>query len=331
MKIFYAVQATGNGHIARAMELLPHLQRYGEVDIFLSGSNSTMQMAAPVKYRSKGISFFYTPSGGLDYIKTIRNIAPLRWHREAKVLPVEKYDLVINDFEHITSMACEMKKVHSVNFGHQASFMSGKVPRPEKKDIAYEWLIRNYGKASEYVGLHFESYDDFILPPVLKKEVLEASPTDEEFYIVYLPAYSDAAVAMALLPLKGHRFKVFSKEIKNHCILVDNILFAPVSGPDFTKSMIRCSGLVTSAGFEAPAEALAMGKKVLAIPIKGQYEQACNAAALKQMGVACLKSIGEVAGMFDKWAADKKEIRLNSVLPTEAIVGMLMGHYALAK
>jgi len=38
MKILYAVQATGNGHIARAIEMMPHLQKYGEVDVFLSGS-----------------------------------------------------------------------------------------------------------------------------------------------------------------------------------------------------------------------------------------------------------------------------------------------------
>jgi len=42
MKIFYAVQATGNGHISRAMQLLPYLRRYGNVDIFLSGSNSQL-------------------------------------------------------------------------------------------------------------------------------------------------------------------------------------------------------------------------------------------------------------------------------------------------
>jgi hypothetical protein len=29
MKILYAVQATGNGHISRAIELMPHLEKYG--------------------------------------------------------------------------------------------------------------------------------------------------------------------------------------------------------------------------------------------------------------------------------------------------------------
>jgi UDP-N-acetylglucosamine:LPS N-acetylglucosamine transferase len=52
MKIFYAVQATGNGHISRAMEVIPYLENYGEVDVFLSGANSTLELSMPVKYRS---------------------------------------------------------------------------------------------------------------------------------------------------------------------------------------------------------------------------------------------------------------------------------------
>jgi UDP:flavonoid glycosyltransferase YjiC (YdhE family) len=32
MKILYAIQGTGNGHIARAFDVIPHLKRHGEVD-----------------------------------------------------------------------------------------------------------------------------------------------------------------------------------------------------------------------------------------------------------------------------------------------------------
>jgi len=58
----------------------------------------------------------------------------------------------------------------------------------------------------------------------------------------------------------------------------------------FGQSLIHCSGIITGGGFETPAEALHLGKKILAIPIRGQYEQLCNAAALKEMGVLCLKN-----------------------------------------
>ena len=136
MKIFYAVQATGNGHISRAMELLPHLQRYGAVDIFLSGNNSNLALDAPVKYRSKGLSLYYNCNGGLDFWQLFKELQPLRLKQEIRDLPVEKYDLIINDFDYITAAACAKKKIPSVNFGHQASFLSKNTPRHVLKIIS---------------------------------------------------------------------------------------------------------------------------------------------------------------------------------------------------
>src|SRR5689334_19927010 len=103
MNIFYAIQATGNGHISRAMELLPHLQQYGNVDIFLSGANSSLVLDAPIKYRSNGLSLFYNCNGGLNYWKMMKRYHPFELKKEIHELPVEKYDLVINDFEYITA------------------------------------------------------------------------------------------------------------------------------------------------------------------------------------------------------------------------------------
>ncbi len=133
MKIFYAVQATGNGHIARALEILPHLQSYGEVDIFLSGSNAILRNDLPVKYVSRGVSLFYRSTGGLDYWEIIKQLNWLRIRKEAKNLPLKEYDLVISDFEFISCVAAKLQKVPLVHLGHQASFISARVPRPLKK------------------------------------------------------------------------------------------------------------------------------------------------------------------------------------------------------
>ena len=324
MKILYAVQATGNGHISRAMELLPYLERYGKVDIFLSGANNSLQLDASVQYRSKGMSLFYTNSGGLNYAQIVRKFAPLRIWKEVRELPVEKYDLVLNDFESITSMACAYKKVPSVNFGHQASFVSPKVPRPEKKDAMGEFILRNYARATQYIGLHFAQYDDFILPPVIKKDILQAEPLDKGHITVYLSSYSDAVLASHLSPLKDHQFQVFSKEVSQP-VQKGNILFIPVSKNAFNKSLITCKAIITGAGFETPAEALYLGKKLLVIPIRGQYEQWCNAAALEKMGVPVLKTLD--AGfqpLFHQWMAQKKRPLLRLDHSTESIVSYLM-------
>jgi uncharacterized protein (TIGR00661 family) len=327
MKIFYAVQATGNGHISRAMELLPFLERYGQVDIFLSGANKTLNLDASVKYRSKGLCLFYTNSGGLNYGQIVRQVfsAP-RVFREVRDLPVEKYDLVINDFECITSLACAYKKVPSVNFGHQASFISSKVPLPEKKDPIGAWILLNYARATQYVGLHFKQYDDFILPPVIKKDILSAEPQDKGHITVYLSSYNDATVRQFLRPLKEFRWQVFSKEVREP-VRDGNILFIPVSKNAFNKSLINCSAILTGAGFETPAEALYLGKKLMVIPIRGQYEQFCNAAALARMGVPVLDTLDtRFDSLFRSWIGQKKRPHLHLGYSTEAIVSYLMHH-----
>ncbi|HEY4109961.1 glycosyltransferase family protein [Puia sp.] len=331
MKIFYAVQATGNGHISRAMELLPFFQRYGQVDIFLSGANNSLALDASVKYRSRGLSLFYSQCGGLNYWEITRQLSPLRVWKEVRDLPVEKYDLVINDFESITSLACMLKKVPSVNFGHQASFISPKVPRPEKPEWMGEWILRNYARASQYVGLHFKQYDDFILPPVIKREILQAEPADKGHITVYLSSYSDATVRRHLQPLSDFNFQVFSKEVKKPT-QDGNILFLPVGKHAFNKSLITCKGILTGAGFETPAEALYLGKKLMVIPIRGQYEQFCNAAALGKMGVPVLKALDAgFPAAFRPWIEQRRKPCLHLDYSTEAIVSYLMHHSHLEK
>lgn len=324
MKILYALQATGNGHISRAMELLPFLQRYGTVDLFLSGANSTLPLDAPVKYRSNGLSLFYTCSGSLDYWKLARSISPRRILKEARDLPVEQYDLVLNDFECITSIACAKKKVPSVNFGHQASFLSDKTPRPEKPNKVGEWVLQNYARATQYIGLHFESYDDFIYSPVIKSEILQAEPTNEGHITVYLPSYCDNELMKLFAPFKDHRFEIFSRQTKAPRT-VGNITLTPVNKENFNRSLISCHGIVCGAGFETPAEAIHLKKKMIAIPIQGQYEQKCNAAALKKIGIKTLDKLDDdFTDIFNSWVSDPNTPSITYQYSTEAIIDILM-------
>jgi len=290
MKIFYAVQATGNGHISRAMELYPYLREYGTVDFFLSGGNSTLSLDVPVKYRSKGMSLYYNCNGGLDYWQIMKGIKPLRIRREIRELPVNEYDLVINDFDYITAAACANGGVPSVQFGHQASFISANTPRPSARNRTGEWILKNYAKASRYIGLHFESYDDFIFTPVVRRDILEAQPEDLGYITVYLPSYCEPQLIRLFEQFSDHRFEIFCGQISEEK-KVNNMRLLPVSREAFSTSMIGCHGLITGGGFETPAEALHLGKKILSVPIRSQYEQQCNAAALEKMGVHCLQQI----------------------------------------
>ena len=70
----------------------------------------------------------------------------------------------------------------------------------------------------------------------------------------------------------GIKLKLTSTKPTN---TIDNIIIRPVNNQDFVKSLSTCSGVICGAGFETPAEALFLKKKLLVIPMKGQFEQQC--------------------------------------------------------
>jgi uncharacterized protein (TIGR00661 family) len=291
MKIFYAIQATGNGHISRAMQLYPFLKKFGEVDFFMSGSNASLAVDLPVKYKSPGCSLFYSDYGGLDYLKIAKNVNPIQMFKDAKSLPLHNYDVVINDFESITSLACKLQKVHSVQLGHQASFVSKLTPRPEKKSIIGEMVLKYYATSPKNIGLHFEKYDSFIVPPIIKNEIQQAESTNLGHISVYLPSFDHSCLEKAFKKLPDQEFHWFSGSIISK-YREGNITYYPVNQVDFNESLISCHGVITGGGFETPAEALFLRKKILSIPIQNHYEQECNAAALKKMGVPVVYEVG---------------------------------------
>lgn len=318
-RIFYAVQATGNGHVSRAQQLYPYLQKFGEVDFFLSGNNANLDFNLPVKYRSKGCSLHYSKCGGLNYFDVVKNIKPYMMYKDAKSLPLEKYDVIINDFDFVTSLACKLKKLPSVQLGHQASFQSDSTPRPDKKSVVGETILKHYAPATNHIGFHFQNYDSFILPPVIKEEFINATPTDLKHVTVYLPSFQEHCLLEAFNKLPHINFHWFLEGIKSIRI-EKNITYYPINQALFNKSLLSCHGLITGGGFETPSEALFLGKKLISIPIKNHYEQQCNAAAIKQMGVKVLQTIGaDFSDIIEKWFEGNNknpEIKANNINET---------------
>lgn len=292
-KVLYAIQGTGNGHVARAREVIPILQKYCDLDVLLAGNQSEVALPVTPKFQLRGLTFDYSNNGGIDYWKTLLTNNPFRWLNEVRTLPVEEYDLVINDFEGVSAYAARRKGVPTVSLSHQCSLLTPLAPRPEKKSMIGEWILKYYAPTDEKIGFNFFSYDEFVHPPVIRKEVRELEFEDLGHITVYLPAYSDATLGEIFGNYPKHSFQVFSKTAKE-ITTRNNCIFFPASSETYVESFRSCSGLLTGAGFEAPSEALFAGKKLAVIPIGGQYEQKCNAASLKMLGVP----------VFDKLQAD---------------------------
>ena len=322
MKILYAIQGTGNGHISRAVQLHPYLKKYGEVDYFLSGSNAQLNTSLPIKFRSKGLSLFYKKTGGLDYLKILQSFS-LKIFKDAIRLPVERYDIVINDFEFITSLACKFKKVPSIHFGHQASFQSKKTPRSPTFNPIGNFILNSFVQSKKYVGLHFKQFDENVYNPIIKDEIVNATPINDGHITVYLPQYSLDFLEPYFLAYPNFHFEIFTKEV-SQITCKKNICYFPISDNAFTHSMIRCYGIITAGGFETPAEAMYLNKKVMSIPIIDHFEQESNAVALKNMGVKVVEKIDEKFDHhFNHWINEMHPIKLELQYSTEELVDLL--------
>ncbi len=57
MKVLYAIQGTGNGHLSRAEDIVPHLRNRCQVDILVSGTQSQLTPSCAIDYQLRGMSF----------------------------------------------------------------------------------------------------------------------------------------------------------------------------------------------------------------------------------------------------------------------------------
>ncbi len=297
MKILYAIQGTGNGHLARAEDIIPILKQYGDLDLFVSGAQADIKLSYPVKYKSKGLSFYFGTGGGINFLKTFKHNSSKEVYKEIKKFPVDKYDLVINDFEPISAWACRRRDVPCVGLSHQSALLSPKVPKPKKIDPVGEWVLHNYAPIDKHVSFHFERYDKNIFTPVIRESIRNASVEEKDHYTVYLPAYDDRKLVPILAKIPKVKWHIFSKHAKKP-YHIGKLSVYPVDKNEFASSMNSSKGVLCGAGFETPAEALFLGKKLMVVPMKSQLEQFYNAASLKQLGVPVLKKMKK--GNLDK-------------------------------
>jgi len=326
MRILYAIQGTGNGHLARATEIVPILKSLGDTDVLVSGTQSDLQVPFYVDYQFRGVSFMIGQTGGVDILKTAMEMSAKQFIRDIRHLPVDDYDLVISDFEPVSAWACKLRKKECIGLSHQNAVLHPSAPQPEFNDWFGKFILRHYAPVTIEYGFNFRESSPFIFPPVIRSDVRNAESSIQPHYTVYLPAYSDLQIYEVLSQIPEIQWQVFSK----HSALryqIGNIKFEPVSLERFTQSFLSCTGIICTAGFEGPAEAIYMGKKLCVIPMKKQYEQYCNAAYLKSLGIKVLDSFADSAPELRNWMQDSSILQVKYPdLTREILENILIWH-----
>ncbi len=327
MKVLYAIQGTGNGHISRARDIVPLLQQKVDLDIMVSGVQADVSLPYPVTYNKKGMSFIFGKSGGVDLLETYKRTNTRELWKDIQAFPVEKYDLIINDFEPVTAWAAHLKKKPCISLSHQSAILAPQSPRPKKQDAFGKMILKRYAPAAQWYGFHFAAFEENIFTPVIRNEIRNADVQQKRHYTVYLPSYDDEKLIKRLKKIGDVKWHVFSKHTKQK-YKVKNIRIKLINNESFIKSLVSCEGILCGAGFETPAEALYLNKKLMVIPMKNQYEQHCNAAALETLGIPVLKNFKKKQiPKIESWVEQGKSLEIHYPDITEEIIDMVLAKH----
>jgi len=284
MKILYAVQGTGNGHVARARHLIPLIaaQPGVEVEVWISGTESQVDLPIKATKTFEGISLKYNRHGGLSYLQTLWQN---RWRQlvaDVFMAPIERFDLVVCDFEPVSAWAAKLRGTRLLEVSHQAGVRHPKAPRPKHRQPIAEFILRYFAPSTQAIGFHAKSFAEGMFPPLIRKEIRDLQQNAQHQILVYLPAYGTeeliAYFADCPVPVRAFTSKIVLARQEG------SLRIEAIDSENFLKAFAESDSVLCSAGFELPTEALFHKKRLAVIPIKGQYEQLCNAAALVQVG-----------------------------------------------
>lgn len=286
MKILYGVQATGNGHIARARVMARAFAQQGvDVDYLLSGREPAqlfgVEAFGDFLFR-KGLTFVVR-SGRVRYLATALRLPIVTTLRDISTLDVNRYDLVISDFEPVSAWAARIRKVPSLGISHQCAFRYA-IPT-EGDNLVARSVMKGFAPVKHCLGMHWDSFGFPIIPPMIDlDDTLEKGVEPEAHRIlVYLPFENALDIDRFLAPFPDYHFIVYMgvDPSRSHA----NITFRNYGKRSFQTDLASCSGVVCNAGFELPSECIHLGRRLLVKPVLGQMEQLSNARALTELGL----------------------------------------------
>lgn len=282
MKILYGVQGTGNGHATRARIMAKAFAKKGvEVDWVFSGRprEDFFDMEPFGDFQCYRGLTFAIKHGRIQYVKTGLQANLWQLYKDIKKINVEGYDLIMNDFEPVSAWAAKRAGKKVISISHQNSFLHD-IPK-KNNNLATDWFMRNFAPSTLPIGLHWHHFNQKILPPLIEPSHYP-NESLHKHYLVYLPFAGLEDIVPQLRAFPDYEFFIYQNVPKP----VDDghIHIRPFSREGFQRDLHRCEGVICSAGFELPSEAIQLGKKLLVQPVAGQMEQASNALALSQLG-----------------------------------------------
>lgn len=313
MRILYGVVGEGMGHAMRSRVVLDHLVAQGhDIEVMASGRAAEfLQRRFDGVRRIHGLHMIYEENrvrrGRTLWSNVVAGVTGVPENIAAYFKLVGEFEpeVVVSDFESWTwlygknhgvpvisvdNMQIINRCAHDPSLieGYEADFQVAKAFVKAKLPWCEWYLVTTFFRPplrKERTSLH---------APILRPEVLDATPLKGEHLLVYQTAEGNDTL-LDTLKATGMECRVYGMRRGITEDLVEgNLRHRPFSEKGFIDDLRSARAVIAGGGFTLMGEAVYLRKPMLAVPLAGQFEQVLNARYLAREG-------------YGRWAPDLRD------------------------
>jgi uncharacterized protein (TIGR00661 family) len=319
MRILYGVVGEGMGHATRSKVVIEHLVSRGhKVKIVVSGrAYQFLKRFFDDVVEIRGLTIKYA-SGAMDRdASLLQNVllspAMLFQNATSYVDDVRHFKpkIVFSDFDSYAYFFAKRFDLPIVSIDNQQI-----IHKCKHDDEITKGVFADYRATRAFVKAKLPGCDHYfitsfftpeirnkfadrvtIVPPILRREILDAEPTKGNHVIVYQTSTSDKALLAELNRLPKWNFVVYGlrrEAVQGNCTIRN------FSEQTFVKDLASARAVVTNGGLSLMHEAIYLQKPILSVPVRHQFEQEMNARYLERCdyGLAAPRTDADVLDAF---------------------------------
>jgi uncharacterized protein (TIGR00661 family) len=300
-RIIYGVAGEGFGHSSRSHLIGQRLIDAGHNVMFVGSAKSLVYLKQYFGERVReifGLSFAYQ-NGRIDKSETLkRNLLNLPEGNRQNDELFKKYfepfepELVISDFEPFSAWWAWRNRVPFISIDHEHVLTLCELEHQDK-----DWFSRltasvvtkcHYVGAVAYIVINFFKtplrIDSAILAPPIVRPVVGALEANvgEHILLYSTTGKGEEQLREVLGKFGDQKFYIYGFDKSEES---GNCVFKKRSTEGFLADLAGARGVVASAGFSLISECLHLKKRMLLLPVAGQYEQIINSHYIEKLGL----------------------------------------------
>lgn len=326
MKILYGVPGEGMGHATRSKVIIDFLLRENDVRaVSSSRAFGFLSKNYPGRVEEiKGFHFAYKDSKISKKGTFLLNVARAPRNLKYNISKYKKIkgdfhpDLVITDFESFSYYFAKAHRIPVISIDNMQVIdrcrLGITVPKKEKRNFEVARLVvkaKAPGCDHYFISSFFPAAvrksNTTLVPPVIRKEILDAVPSFGKHVLVYQTSSASSSIKAKLKRMPGTIFYVYgmNKEGRD-----GNIIYKSFSETGFVKDLASARAVIANGGYSLISEAVYLKKPVYSFPLENQFEQFVNAAYIQKLGYGMhapgftVSSIEDFLSRLDHYASN---------------------------